>query len=503
MRFYLSFLLFSLIAFALTGHTASALPAIHGSEITSNTDLGAWDDVFFCKQNSQFFLLRGGQLYTASIANLNRPVKVMVLPMAKTAHIVTSTAGKNQLWLFWESDQHNPFATEIHSKKIVHFDAPRVKPDSHGSSIQSHVIVEHAQAALLMIAGGTPESWPRKENRPLYFWMSLESGKVISLPVGWDLHYFSADQKVAVFWKTYKSGEDNRPEQPVDMKTGKFLSEVPDSGSSDIIPFIWYETQAIKPLQTKSQMFFAGISFNGAVFPMPSLSGYGYLTTAKANDDVVGFRLRKEGELPSTSSPFWLMQLKPHQVPKLIANNVTDFVMLDGGNCVYTTSNETRPFSSYNTEAFFHLDKDNSQWNLLDGVKRLPPLNPELKGKDYIRDAMTVRLTTSIDTNKPAVFCVFTHSRGDERSFPTTMPFTPALSRTFWQRAMIVTSTGERYMTPLFREDKSPSWSGGMMPSHIWFNNSGKIILGNNAWESSAQKTTPQIHLFEITLHFE
>jgi len=139
-------------------------------------------------------------------------------------------------------------------------------------------------------------------------------------------------------------------------------------------------------------------------------------------------------------------------------------------------------------------------------VKRLPPLNQELAGKDYIHDTMTVQLTTSIDTNKPAVYCVFTHSRGDERSFPATVPFTPALPWTLWRRAMIVTSTGERYMTPLFREDhegKVPSWSGGIIPPHIWFNNSGKIILGNNTWKSSAQKMTPQIHLFEISLHLD
>ena len=53
-----------------------------------------------------------------------------------------------------------------------------------------------------MISGrDSNERWPRPGNHPIYFWVGLATNRVLRLPIGWDLDYFSADQGVAVFQK--------------------------------------------------------------------------------------------------------------------------------------------------------------------------------------------------------------------------------------------------------------------------------------------------------------
>ena len=52
-----------------------------------------------------------------------------------------------------------------------------------------------------MIAGGDRESWPREGNRPVYFWMNLNSGKTLRLPTGWDLSYFFSGPASCSLWQ--------------------------------------------------------------------------------------------------------------------------------------------------------------------------------------------------------------------------------------------------------------------------------------------------------------
>jgi len=49
--------------------------------------------------------------------------------------------------------------------------------------------------AMTLLAGRELEM----ETIHFYYWMNLESGKVMRFPTGWDLNYFSADQRRAVF----------------------------------------------------------------------------------------------------------------------------------------------------------------------------------------------------------------------------------------------------------------------------------------------------------------
>src|SRR5205814_8424586 len=134
------------------------------------------------------------------------------------------------------------------------------------------VIAERAGGAIFEVSGGDPDSWPRPENRPLYFWFGLDSGRIIQLPIGWDLLYFSADQTRAVFWKL--QGERaplgapqvaGRAVAAVRMATGDVTGDVPDRNVEFWIPFDWQDKNEVKPLHGRRDSF-AGLSVNGTPY---------------------------------------------------------------------------------------------------------------------------------------------------------------------------------------------------------------------------------------------
>jgi len=348
-----------------------------------------------------------------------------------------------------------------------------------------------------MVSGGA--AWPRDGNRPVYFWMSLKSGKVVTFPIGWDLEYFSANQKVAVFGTTLKKGFDRRPLQAVDVGTGEMLTAVPSRPDGVSVPFNWTETQTVKPLylrrrSTGDEDYLSGISVNGSIFPFAANIDFGraYLSTAKAHDGFAGFRLRGSGALNGEPSPFWMTQLKPEQNPKLIAAKVTDFARLNEGNCVFVTAGHGHKGES--SEAFFRVPDNNATWNVLDEIERLSELDKEFVDKDYVQNKMTIRLIESFgQQHDPLVLCLFRHSRGDMRSFDFNLREHPkTVERATWRRALILTSTGQRYMTQLFRE--------GNDPDYIWLHSSGRVIMGTVSWVLPNPDGDRKIHLSETTL---
>jgi hypothetical protein len=332
-----------------------------------------------------------------------------------------------------------------------------------------------------MIAGGDRWTWPRDGNRPLYFWMSLTSGKMEAFPVGWDLDFFSADQQTAVFEEPRSWVADPRSRhRAVDMRTGECVTEVPDPQATNTVAFVWTETQPVKGLQAATRgtgggSSFAGLSANGFLFPMDlGLNGEHYVSTADLNEGWVAFRLRREGRGGHEPSPLWVAPFHSGQQPVQVATGgVTDVVLLGRGNTVFVSAEDQGNVTT--AEAFFRRHEDNTVWNLLDGVDRLPPLGQEVEGKDDIEDKMSIQLVSGFgsDPRNRLVLCLFTHARQDHRSWPFPVqegvrPFST------WRRAVLVTTDGQRYGADLFR-DSNPL-------DALWLHNSGILIMASGSW---------------------
>lgn len=479
------------------------VPPLHDCELTEQRDLGVWDDVFVCDDQGMIVLRRGEALFSLSMTGSADPTELAKASVLAKTQIVASVGSDDKLWLFMQGGDTAPFAIDAYSGRLSKFDIPGLKiPGKHAPGIQSHVVVQHAGGVILMIAGGDRDTWPRDGNRPVYFWMSLRSGKVVRFPIGWDLYYFSGNQRVAIFEKPQEQCFQRHPLQAVDVETGGYVEKIPDQRKERYVLFNWTETQSVKPFyvrraETGDRDHFAGISLKGHMYPFDAkLNGVYYLSTAKTREGFVGFRLRREGNAGGEPSSFWLMGLKQHESPQLVATGVTSFAMLDQGNCVFATFGHGPKEES--SEAFFRSYSGKFTWNILDGVKRLPELDEQFTDKDYVEDRMTVRLIDGFGNHDSLALCLFSHFRGDLRAFALTDDVSKMQDKRVewitWRRAVILTSDGERHMTSLFRE--------GNVPDLIWLHNSGKLIVGNYLWRNSSSSTSRerQIQLREITL---
>lgn len=458
----------------LAQSAAPHAPPMRHCEVRNQRDLGAWDDVFVCNDQDMIVLLRGETLYSLAMIEGAAPKELTKASALADARIVACTSSGDKLWLLFESTKSAPFAIDAHSGKVSEFEIPGLTvPGSHACGVQSHVVVRHADAVILMISGGDRQTWPRDGNRPVYFWMSLKSGRVVRCPIGWDLDYFSRDQRIAVFQKPQQERFQRRPLQAVDMETGAQVDATPGRGNEGYVAFMWTETEAVKPLyartaETGDREHLAGISMNGRVlsFNLP-LEQTSALSKAREEDGFVGFRVRRKDATIEPGS-FWLVQLEDSAEPVRVATAVTDFAMLKSGNCVFTTTGHGSKEAS--SEAFFRANGDNSVWNVLDGVRRLPDLEREVAEKDFVEDKLTVRLIEGFGTRSSTALCLFQHVRGDRRAFASPAEG-KTVERELWRRAVVVTSEGERCMTRLFRE--------GQVPNLVWLHNSGLLITGS------------------------
>jgi len=303
----------------------------------------------------------------------------------------------------------------------------------------------------------------------------FETGRVVCFPIGWDLDYFSRDQRSAVFGKARGEAFQKRPLQAVTMKTGEYLDALPSRNEKGYVPFSWADTQAVKPFYTHcpkmgDRDFFNGVSVNGRVRSISlDLDETFYCSQAMEADGFVGFRLRRKGGSGNESSPLWLVKDEDPKKPERAAPIVTDFTVLKSGNCEFTTTGYGDRKAC--REPFFRAFDAKSLWRVLDDVKRLPPRDPEFTKKDYIQDEMSVRLVTGFGSGMPIALCLFQHSREDmrTRAFPTEGK---TVKKEFWRRAVILTPGGKRCMTRLFRE--------GRLSDVIWLHLSGMLFTGVN-----------------------
>ena len=489
-----------LLAQSLPAPTVSA-PPLQNTQSIEHRDLGLWDDVFVCSDQDVVLLRRESDLFALSITGSAKPSKPVTALALVEAQMVACAESGERLWVFLQSSRRAPFAIDAHSGEMATFEIAGLKiPGSQSCGIQSHVIIRPAHAVIVMIAGGDRETWPRDGNRPLYFWLSLKSGKVVAFPIGWDLEYFSADQQVAVFEKPQLREFERRPLQAVDVSTGVLVTDAPDRRRMNVVPFDWTDTQPVKPLygrraETGDRDYFAGISVNGAVFPCSlGLNGVYYLSSAKATDDFASFRLRREGAVVLEPSSFWQIALRRGQEPELVATGVMDFVMLGGGNCVFSSSGHGR--RGLSSEAFFRVHGDKTVWKVLDGVDRLPELDKEFADKVHVEDRMSVRLIEGFggDSRNRLALCVFTHVRGDMRAHAFPVQEKP-LKLTTWRRMVLLTTDGQRYMADLFRDEN--------VPDCVWLHNSGRVITGKYIWKTPGSTRERKVQLSEITVRLQ
>jgi hypothetical protein len=471
-----------------------AAPPMRECKATPATDLGVWDDAFACNEEEIIVLRRDDELFALSTTDSVEPRKLIAAPALSNSTIVAAAGKDDRLWLLIESSQGHPFAINVPSGRLTEFAIPGLKvPGSQTPRIQSHIVVRHSDAALLMIAGGDRATWPRDGNRPVYFWLSLESGEVVQFPVGWDLNYLSADQRVAVFAKPSQKQFEPRQLQAVTLKTGELLAAAPDLSAAAGIPFVWYSHSPIKAFFTLREGTpilgrFAGLSVEGTSVPLDvgmnaARDGSSLDCTAKAHDGFAAFSLKRLGDYVGFPSPFWLADLTQSNKPHLVAKNVTDFALLDDGNCVFVTSGRNR--ESFEGSVFQVVKQ--SSWNLLDAVEQPPELSKDLADDQFIEDKLSIRLIEPFGHSHPHALCLFWRYRRDMVGGALVPPTEARVMALSWRRAILVTASGNRYMTHLFREDH---W-----PDQIWLHASGKLIFGDYLWETSSSGRRRKIHL--------
>lgn len=483
---------------------AATAPPLHAGKVTATRELGLWDDVFVPQDQDFIVLRRGTELFSVATAASATPRKIAQAPAADGTQIITGAAVDDKFWLFLNSRTDAPYALDVLTGAVARFEIPGLTvPGSHAPGIQSFAIVPHARAALLMVGGGDRATWPRGGGRPVYFWMDLRSGKVVRFPTGWDLDFFSADEHVAVFAKPLEKQFERRPLQAVAMRTGERIDALPDRRTERYIPFDWTYKQKVKPLYERragkgDADYFAGLSADGLVVPFAlGLEDVQYLVQAKAGDGFAGFRLRREGALSGAPSPLRIVPFTDPQKMESIATGVTDFAMLRQGNAVFVTEADAGGHPSSENrrraEAYFHAHADQSSWNVLEGVERLPKLDKEFADAGYVVDSLTIHLIEGFGTSRhePVVVCLCEHRRQDGRARRTPSNG-KVLQPVTWRRALVVTGDGRRSLTPLFRE--------GRLPDRVWLHKSGILVTGNYIWHESPSGRKRLVQLSESTL---
>jgi hypothetical protein len=473
-------------------------PPLLECKASETNDLGTWDDAYVVNDQDFIVLRRGEELFSLPMEGPSKAQKLKGAEILKNTQIIAAASVEERLWLFMNSSKTAPFAIDATSGDVAKFEIPGLNiPGDHTPGLKAPVIVKHASAAILSVSGGDRATWPRDGNRPLYFWMDLKSGKVDRFAIGWDLEFFSATQSVAVFDKPQEKPFERRPLQAVDLKTGALVERVPDRRTERYVPYDWSDSEPVKTLYSKrpdtgDAEYFAGLSYRGLALPLDiDLEGRQYLAEAKAHNGYSAFRLRRSGASKGEPSPLWVVSLEHPERRQRVESGVADFALLDGGNIVFVTTGHGHKNGS--SEAWFYPRGGMMSWNVLDGVERLPPLDKEFAGLDYIEDRMMTQLIESFGKgeHENLVLCNCTHYRGDRRAL--ALPFRgKVLESSKWQRAVVLASEGRRYLTPLFRD--------ATLFDRTWLHHSGKLVTGTYVWHGDGAARVRQIQLAETVL---
>ena len=349
-------------------------------------DLGIWDDALRFADQDAIVLRKGDALFSYSLVT-DRLKQIRVTNDLAGVHLIDGITWKNQQWVFCQSVTAMPFAMDLADGKTVTFEMPGVSADGmDGPDINAIINSGVRPATIVVITGDEAKGWPREGNRPLYFWMDLESGKVMKFPMGWDLNYFSADQSRAVFENISTNSKMYRPWVTVDMATGGVIDELPDQteelwSSMDGLwqtvfnPYYNYDYRRyvweLRSPRTKMKPYpqpgrgyaddtFAGLSVNGTSLPLtvPGIGVGASCLDAKVAGNLAVFAIANDGH---TERWLWAAWLDQNESPRLLATNRCVFEMLDHQRCVLL-------LSSAAPEIFVYDAASNCVWNVLDGT---------------------------------------------------------------------------------------------------------------------------------------
>jgi hypothetical protein len=481
---------------------SATAPPLRECKVSASTDMGLWDDFFVPPDKDFIVLRRGDEIFSLAMSPDAAPKRIAKVPAAEHTHIATGAVIDKRCWLFMNARKAAPFVLDANSGTVVAVEVPGVKiPGSHPPGIGAWVLVPHAKAAILAVSGGDRETWPRAGNHSVYFWFDLSTGKITRFPIDWDLDYFSANERIAVFAVPSEKRFERRPLQAIDMATGDRTSALPDWKKTPCIPYNWTDKERVKPLDARrpgagDASFFAGLSVGGVALPIDlGLKETWYLARARARDRYAGFRLRSSGASRAEPNALRVVSFKDLQNVATIDTDVTDFTMLGNGNVLYVKVIERRKPPLENrehAEAFFHVRADRSMWNVLDGVERLPELDKAFADNEVISDRMMITLIEGFgsDQHDAKAFCIFDHHRGDDRALAIGME--RLLESINWRRTLLVTQDGRRCLTPLLRE--------GNLPDCVWLHNSGKLLIGTYVWSGEVGDRIRQLRLSEVTV---
>ncbi len=223
-----------------------AAPAMQECREATVKDLGLWDDALRF-EDLDFILLRKKDALFAYSPVSGSLRKIRSAPDLDNSHLVDTLAwgkqqspianiivlpgmvdgltwGKHQ-WVFYQGGPLLPSAMDLANGNVVTFDIPGVSTNGdEGPAIHAVINAASGPGTIVAITGDGATGWPRDGNRPLFYWMDLESGAVKKFPTGWDLNYFSADQKRAVFETISTNAMMYRPWVTVDTALVEMVS---------------------------------------------------------------------------------------------------------------------------------------------------------------------------------------------------------------------------------------------------------------------------------------
>jgi hypothetical protein len=492
-----------------------AAPIMRVCQEAKAQDLGLWDDVFRFENLDAVILRRGDELFSYSLVTSESKRISTVSDMAGSRIIDGISRGKHQ-WLFYQSDATRSFAIDLSTGKKVQFEISDAKlPDKHGTAIHAIVIAGSEGGSMVEICGDGVAGWPRDGNRPIYFWMSLESGKMVRLPTGWDLNYFSADQKRAVFENVSTNAMMYRPWVTLDMATGEMVSELPDqtkeSWSEPTMNFWEASVSKYKNRQNVWQLRtprtlarllhpqpgrgdiddkFAGLSVNSVDYPLAMTNiGTARCVDAKSAGNLAVFWLQSDG---GEGNSLWVTQLKKNDAPILLATNCS-FEVLGGQHCALLVHNL---FPASVPEALVYDAESNAAWNILDGVPLRLEIEAQAGGGADRLGTVGERVASGAG---PMVAFRLIPGFGSAR-YPvealclcSTANVVPAnvIPPPVQRMTVLLTAQGRRYQINL-----SPDLRD-LLLGQSWLHNSGKLIF---ARPETAPANRGQLHLFVADL---
>jgi hypothetical protein len=467
-------------------------PELLAGETSNPKDLGVWDDVYPAPDQDFILARRDDALVSISTAPGFKKAILAKSSVLKDTQIDSAIWSGDHIWVLLNSSKGLPFVFEAHRGKVAQFDIPGLTvPGRQAPTIDSCVPVPSNHAAIVSVSGGNGKSWPRDGNRPVYFWLSLESGKIIRLPIGWDLDYFSPDQSVGVFSEFGVMPEGRVARQGIDLKTGKITQEFPNPETELYVNYSWTDRVPVKELCFGRSLlpnvnWLQGVAIDGKTFRLdiPNAAEEGnVLDKMKAGDGFVGFCFSRSGH--SGPSSFWLAPLKQHGKAENLQDDISDFSLLGEGRCVMSMGDRSSP--SRVSKVIFDTYDRSASWDVLDGVEH--PLCADLRiDGGYLKDEMRAHLIDGVGGRQhaPLALAIFSIARRQAGPLSGAEDVT-----TIWRRVIAITGEGKRYLTALF--------PNGAEPDGIWLNKAGTVVAMTKSWRGP---NLPEIRLsgFELVL---